>query len=314
MADALAPGFLRGIIPSMNTPFLADGSIDVQGIRRCAQATIEAGVAGMLILAVAAETGSLNAQDKRLVARTVLQQTAGRVPVIVGCSSAHQIERVALAAMARELGADAMLCQVPDGLHGDALVAQMQQLALVGPAVLMLQDLDFGGAGLPLEDILLLHRQLPAFRCLKIEVVLPGPKYSAVLEATQGALHVSGGWAAAQMMEALHRGVHAFIPTAMDRIYVEIFRLFASGQPAAARALHAQLAPVLAFSNQHIAVSIRFFKHLRQREGLFATALCRPGVPELDLHQVREMEVNLERVFALQAALKPRTEPGLQTG
>ena len=202
--------------------------------------------------------------------------------------------------MAHALGAEAMLCQAPDGLHGEALVAQMTELAQVGPPLLMVQDLDFGGAGLPLEDIVLLRQRVPAFRCLKIEVGLSGPKYSAVLQATEGSLHVSGGWAAAQMMEALHRGVHAFMPTAMDTIYVEIFRLFSSGETASARALHARLAPVLAFSNQHIAVSIRFFKHLRQREGLFSTSLCRPGVAELDAHQMRELEINVDRVLALQ--------------
>lgn len=297
------PAFLRGIVPSMNTPFLQDGTIDVDGIRRCAEATLQAGVAGMLILAVAGETGSLSADEKRLVAQTFLHQVAQRVPVIVGCSSAHQNERVALAAMARELGVEAMLCQAPDGLYGEALVAQMAELAQVGPPLLMVQDLDFGGGGLPLQDIVLLRERVPAFRCLKIEVALSGPKYSAVLEATHGGLHVSGGWAAAQMMEALHRGVHAFMPTAMDSVYVEIFRLFAAGQTAAARALHARLAPVLAFSNQHIAVSIRFFKHLRQREGIFRSAFCRPGVAELDLHQMRELEVNVARVIDLQNEL-----------
>lgn len=293
----------RGIVPSMNTPFRADGAIDLPSLARSAEAVVQAGVAGMLILAVAAETASLSQAEKRQVAETLLRQVAGRVPVIVGCSSARQEDRVALAAMARELGAPAMLCQAPDGLHGDALVAQMQALADAGPPVLMVQDLDFGGPGLPLDDILLLRRRIPAFQCLKIEVVLPGPKYSAVLDATQGQLHVSGGWAAAQMMEALHRGVHAFIPTAMDRIYVEVFRRFAAGDHPGARALHAELAPVLAFSNQHIEVSIRFFKHLRQREGLFETAVCRPGVRALDVHQMRELETTVERVLALQAAL-----------
>ena len=303
MGETTVQAFPRGIVPSMNTPFLADGPIDIEGIRRCAESTIQAGVAGMLILAVAGETASLNAAEKRLVAQTFLHQAARRVPVIVGCSSTNQNERVALAAMASELGAEAMLCQVPDGLRGEALAAQMNELAQVGPPLLMVQDLDFGGPGLPLEDILLLRQHIPAFQSLKIECVLPGPKYSAVLAATQGGLHVSGGWAAAQMMEALHRGVHAFMPTAMDAVYVEIFRLFAAGQSAAARDLHARLAPVLAFSNQHIAVSIRFFKHLRQREGLFQTALCRPGVAELDMHQMRELDANVERVLELQAEL-----------
>jgi 4-hydroxy-tetrahydrodipicolinate synthase len=295
---------MHGIVPSMNTPFLEDGAIDTDGVRRSAEAVVQAGVAGMLVLAVAGETASLGAAEKRLVASLFLNQVAGRVPVIVGCSSAHQDERLALAAMARELGAPAMLCQAPGGLRGEALVAQMGALAVVGPPLLMVQDLEFSGPGLPLADILLLREHVPAFRCLKIEVALPGPKYSAVLAATGGDLHVSGGWAAAQMMEALHRGVHAFIPTAMDAVYVEIFRLFASGRHDAARELHARLTPVLAFSNQHLDVSIRFFKHLRHREGLFRTAVCRPGVAELDAHQIRELEVGIDRVLTLQRSLQ----------
>lgn len=304
------PVGMRGIVPSMSTPFLADGCIDVAGIRRSTEAALAAGVAGMLVLAVAGETGSLDATEKHLVARTFVQQVAGRVPVIVGCSSARQADRVALAAMARELGAPAMLCQVPDGLQGRALVAQMQALAQAGPAMLMVQDLDFGGPGLPLADILLLREHIPAFRCLKIEVALPGPKYTAVLAATQGQLHVSGGWAASQMMEALHRGVHAFIPTAMDAVYVQIFRLFAAGLHGAARDLHTRLTPVLAFSNQHLDMSIRFFKHLRQREGVFATAVCRASVTTLDSHQMRELEINVQRALALQDSLNGDAHPG----
>ena len=298
------PTFLRGIVPSMNTPFLADGSVDLDGIRRSVDVVVQAGVAGMLILAVAAETASLTLTEKRLVAQAFLAHTAGRVPVIVGCSSAEQADRVALAAMARGFGAQIMLCQAPAGLGGQALVAQMGALAQVGPPMLMVQDLDFVGPGLALDDILLLRQDLPAFQCLKIEVALPGPKYSAVLAATQGALHVSGGWAAAQMLEALHRGVHAFIPTAMDAIYVAIYRRFQAGDVAGARALHEQLTPVLAFSNQHLDTSIRFFKHLRHREGLFATPLCRAGVRSLDEHQMRELELNVDRVLAMQGQLR----------
>lgn len=295
---------LRGIVPSMNTPFLDDGSLDLAGVGRAVDAVLGAGVSGLLILAVAGETGSLTAAEKQQVALATLRQVAGRVPVIIGCSAPQQDARVALAQMARAAGASGILCQVPEGLRGEALVAAMQQLTAAAPPLLMLQDLEFAGPGLPLDDILLLRAKVPAFRCLKIEVALPGPKYSAVLEATGGSLHVSGGWAASQMMEALHRGVHAFIPTAMDAVYVAIHQLFTTGQPAAARALHGRLAPVLAFSNQHLDVSIRFFKHLRQREGLFSTAHCRPGVRSLDAHQMRELDACIGHALALQQAVQ----------
>lgn len=301
------PVFPRGIVPSMNTPFLDDGSVDLDAVRRSAEQVIADGVAGLLILAVAAETASLDLDEKRAIAQAFLHQVGGRVPVIVGCSSAEQADRLRLAAMARELGAPAMLCQAPAGLRGEALLAQMAELAAVGPAVLMVQDLDFGGPGLPLEDILLLHRRLPAFRCLKIEAALPGPKYSAVLQATHGQMHVSGGWAVAQMMEALRRGVHAFIPTTMEPIYVEIHRRFAAGDADGARALHERLMPVLAFSNQHIDVSIRFFKALRHRQGLFRSAYCRAPVTPLDNFQQVELEIQLERALALERELKSQS-------
>ncbi len=54
------------------------------------------------------------------------------------------------------------------------------------------------------------------------------------------------------------------------------------------RALHEKRAPVLASSNQHVDVSIRFFKRLRQREGLFGSAVRRSPLRALDVHQLRE--------------------------
>ena len=80
-------------------------------------------------------------------------------------------------------------------------------LAATGPPMVMIQDLDWGTSGLPVDVIADTFERVPAFRCLKVEVVPAGPKYTAVLEATRGRLHVSGGWAADQMIEALDRGV-----------------------------------------------------------------------------------------------------------
>jgi len=86
----------------------------------------------------------------------------------------------------------------------------------------MIQDLQWGGPGLDVSLIATMFETIPAFRCLKVEVAPAGPKYSAVLEATGGKLHVSGGWASEQMIEALDRGVDVFFSTAMTRFYRRI--------------------------------------------------------------------------------------------
>ena len=129
--------------------------------------------------------------------------------------------------------------------------------------------------------------RVPAFRCLKVEVVPAGPKYTAVLEATGGRLHVSGGWAADQMIEALDRGVDVFMPTAMTGIYAKIFRAHESGDRETARHWFGRILPVLAFTRQHLDVSIHFYKRLYQHRGIFDTALVRRRTIGYDAYHAR---------------------------
>jgi 4-hydroxy-tetrahydrodipicolinate synthase len=102
-----------------------------------------------------------------------------------------------------------------------------------------------------------------------------------------------------QMPDALMRNVDAFMPTAMDNIYVRIHQLHHSGDPKAARKLFERLLPIVAFSNQHIDVSIRFFKLLRQLEGTFKTAHCRLPTAELDPIQLSQARDLALRAIAL---------------
>jgi len=104
-----------------------------------------------------------------------------------------------------------------------------------------------------------------------VEVVPAGPKYSAVLEASQGRLHVSGGWAAEQMLEALDRGVDAFIPTAMTGLYRRVFDAHSRGDMKEAREWFYKILPVLAFTRQHVEISVHFYKRLFHRSGIFST-------------------------------------------
>ncbi len=83
-------------------------------------------------------------------------------------------------------------------------------------------------------------------------------------------------------------GVHAFIPTGLERVYVTILKAFERGDIETAAALFERVLPVLKYSNQHIDVSIRFFKELRKAEGLFDTSVCRTakgGLVEIDSGQ-----------------------------
>jgi len=284
------PVGMRGIIPSLNTPFDAEGQVDEPAIRRLVEATIAAGCQGALAIAVAGEQASLALPEKDRIARIVAETANQRIKIIISVTSDDRRESRQLSAIARAAGADGICCQAPGDLAGPALTDYFLPIADAGPGLLMVQDLDWSGGGLGLDDIARLYEELDQFRCLKIETAPAGPKYTKVLDMTGGRLHVSGGWAVSQMIDALDRNVHAFMPTAMDPVYVAIDRAHRSGMRDQARALFERLLPVLAFANQHIDVSIRFFKMLRRAQGLFATDLCRDGVMALDPLQSAEAE------------------------
>ena len=180
---------------------------------------------------------------------------------------------------------------------------EVRRLAALGPGFLMLQDWDARGYGLPVPLIRRLFEEVEAFRCLKVEVVPAGGKYSEVLEATGGRLHVSGGWAVTQMIEALDRGVHALMPTGMHALYIRIDPLPRGDREGAARLFH-RLLPVLAFSNQHLDISLHFFKRLLWAEGIYPTPRVRPPVLPFDAWHVRIADELIGLVQRLTAELR----------
>jgi len=210
----------------------------------------------------------------------VMEQTAGRVAVIGGAGG-NARHRSAAVRDLLELVCDGILLQIAYENESQYRRA-VCEVAALGPRMLMLQDWSPDGYGLPVALIRRLFDEIDVFRCLKVEVVPAGVKYTEVLEATSGRLHVSGGWAVTQMIEGLQRGVHAFMPTGMHEIYTAIYRRFQQGRTVEARRLFYRLLPVLAFSNQHLDISVHFFKRLLYRQGIFSTPRVRQPILPFD--------------------------------
>jgi 4-hydroxy-tetrahydrodipicolinate synthase len=297
--DAPGPYPLFGVVSVVSTPFDDDGRLDLTSLAATVEDRVAAGVAGLLAPAVASEAASLSVEERRTVVTEVTARAAGRVPVIAGATAPTPGESVATAALAVELGCAGVLVQLPPLTDPDALVEALRPVCETGIELLVLQDLDWRGPGVPVGVLCELFERIDAFRCVKIEVVPAGPKYSAVLEATDGRLNVSGGWASTQLIEALDRGVHAFMPSAHHWVYVEILRRYRAGRRAEAVALFERLLPILAFCTQHVDVSIQFQKLLAVRQGIFRNARMRSPTVAFDRHHRRVAEELLERALEL---------------
>ena len=102
------------------------------------------------------------------------------------------------------------------------------------------------------------------------------------------------------MIEALNRGVHAFIPSTMETLYNRIYNLFIENKINEARKLFSQILPILSFTHQHIDIAIKFSKMLRVKEGIFHTSLCRHPINNFDKYQVDEANLHIENILHFQ--------------
>ncbi|NBB18480.1 dihydrodipicolinate synthase family protein [Runella sp. CRIBMP] len=294
---------VSGIITVLNTPFDGQNRIDEASLRRNVQYALATGVAGFLVPAMASEVYSLTIAERLRMVGIVTEDVAGRVPVFAGAGERDAARQCEMVRHYVQMGCRHVLFQIPFE-NETQFKKQFYDLAALGPEIIMLQDWDANGVGLSDTLILELFNEVDAFRSLKIETVPAGVKYSRILALTDGKLHLSGGWAVTQMIEGLKRGVHAFMPTGMHLIYTTIFKYFTTGEIEKAEALFYRLLPVLSFSNQHLDISIHFFKRLLHRQGIYSTPNSRAALLPFDAVHEQIAEALIERVMAMEAELR----------
>ncbi len=294
---------LKGIVTVLNTPFTKEDNIDHAALKNNVEEALKAGVTGILVPAMAAEVYKLSHSERLEMLSTVLETVGDRIPVIGGAGETDLNKSKELLKAYMQLGCKNVLFQIPF-VEEQQFRNHFMELAALDPEVIMLQDWDATGYGLSDEIIVDLFEKVAAFQCLKIETVPAGPKYSRILELTQGKLNVSGGWAVTQMLEGLQRGVHAFMPTGMHFIYTSIYRMYLEDRTEDAEALFGKIIPVLNFSNQHLDISIHFFKRLLYRQGIYNTPHVRHPILPFDAVHKKLADQHIDTIIKLENQLK----------
>ena len=73
---------LQGVLTALATPFAPDGQIDTSALRRLVDRSIDGGVHGVVACGSTGEFAAMSSTERRLVVETVIDQAAGRVPVV----------------------------------------------------------------------------------------------------------------------------------------------------------------------------------------------------------------------------------------
>lgn len=104
---------LRGIIPPVITPLIAQNELDQTGLERLVDHMISAGVHGLFILGTTGEGPSLSYPLRYEITERVCNQVNGHLPVLVGITDTSLSESVKLAERAASRGADSVVAAPP---------------------------------------------------------------------------------------------------------------------------------------------------------------------------------------------------------
>ena len=103
---------MKGILPSLNTPFSKKGDLDLKSLEKLVKHTIRSGCSGMLGLAVAGEHKLLSFKEKIAFIELVKYTNKERIPFIVSVSDLQSEDSIKLSKIAKKNNATGINIQI----------------------------------------------------------------------------------------------------------------------------------------------------------------------------------------------------------
>jgi len=104
---------LKGSLVAIVTPMFEDGSLDFAALRKLVDFHVSQGSDGLVVVGTTGESPTVSVSEHLELIRVVVEQAAGRVPVIAGAGANSTAEAIELSREAKRLGADMTLSVVP---------------------------------------------------------------------------------------------------------------------------------------------------------------------------------------------------------
>src|SRR5687767_3922305 len=102
-----------GVGTALITPFTRSGAVDEAGVKRLARRQLDAGVHFLVPCGTTGETPTLSEDERRRVVQLVVEESAGKVPVLAGAGGYDTKEVVHAAREMEKAGAQGLLSVTP---------------------------------------------------------------------------------------------------------------------------------------------------------------------------------------------------------
>lgn len=278
---------IKGIIPPMVTPFRPDGSIDEGALRADTRYLIEtAGAHGLAVCGSTGEGHTLSTAETRLITAAVVDEAAGRVPVITGIianSTAAVIER---GRAVKDLGVTALQVTPVHYLFrpdDDAMVRHFAETADATGLPVMIYNV-VPWTYLSPELLTRIIDEVPGVIGVKqsagdvkllADLLIMAGDRARIMTAVDALLYPSFALGAV--------GSIAAILTAAPTLCVELWNAVQAGDHAKGRELHEKLLPIWnAIFSDNLPANTRYCMELQGRDG----GVPRPPMPPTSNEQM----------------------------
>lgn len=266
---------MKGVFNILMTPFDEQGAVDFASLTALVDFQLQAGVAGLTIVAILGEGQKLTDDEWNAVVSAVLRQVDGRIPVVVTVS--HNSTRIAVerAKWSANLGAAAVMAAPPINLRNlDSVGDFYRVLGNASTVPIVVQD-EPASTGVIMPASFLASTGHPL---IKLEEPPVPQKISRILERNPDA-QIFGGLGGQYFLEELERGaVGTMTGFALTEILVSIYDDFTAGNHDQARDTFYKYIPLIRYEGQ-LGVGLAIRKEILKRRGVIKCADVRsPGV------------------------------------
>lgn len=275
----------RGIFTIPSTPFQENGEIDIPSFRQVVDFCIECGAHGLVFPVNASEFTALSDAERFQLSEVLVEQSAGRLPVIIGVAAVTQEVAAKFAAHARQIGADGVIAMPPYVRRGElpekVICDYYRKISDAAQIPVMIQNyVPPIGTDMSIEFLLRLCREIEHVEYIKEETAPGTVKLTAIVESDDGSCKgVFGGAGGRYLIEEYRRGTAGNMPGChVTDVVVAFWNALEAGDEERAMYIYKEIAPLFFFEHQLPGC----YKEVLYRRGVIDCPLKRNGKMPLD--------------------------------
>jgi len=280
---------MQGIYPILVTPFDDQERIDEESLRQVVEFTIGAGVHGLGI-ALGSEILKLTEPERQQVIGAVIDQTRGRVPVVVNTGAQANWTAALYSRQAENLGAAAVMCLPPSPVSASETRSYFKAISDAVSVPVFIQDTQT--TLVPAGLIRQIAEQSENVRYAKVESSPQPTQVAAAVAASRELVAVFGGAGGTYLLEELRRGAVGSMPwPSQPHAFVRIWDLWQAGDERQAIEVHErEIAPLARLASAGIRLGHAVHKEILRRRGVIRRSAVRGPSDPLDDLLLRELD------------------------